>query len=60
MNTFLERSWGSAHPKLIRLIDDEIARQLPRDLIARPEERIVIDQVTPPVGLRPDITVSET
>jgi len=60
MNPFLERSWASVHTKLISLIDDEIGRQLPEDLVARPEERIVIDQVTPPGGLRPDITISET
>lgn len=59
MNPFLERNWGPVHAKLVSWIDDEIGRQLPADLIVRPEERIEIDEIPRPAAYRPDVAVSE-
>lgn len=59
MNPFLERNWGPVHTKLISLIDDEIGRQLPPDLITRPEERITIDEFAARKDYRPDIAISD-
>ncbi|MCP5540084.1 MAG: DUF4058 family protein [Akkermansiaceae bacterium] len=59
MNPFLERNWGPVHTALIGYIWEEVGRQLPEDLVARPEERIEIDEVTPPSAYRPDVAVSE-
>ena len=39
MNLFLERTWAPVHTKLIGYIDDEIAAQLPNDLVTRPKEQ---------------------
>jgi hypothetical protein len=59
MNPFLERNWAPVHSKLLNLIDDEVARQLPPDLVSRPEERILIDEVPCPGSYRADVAVTE-
>ena len=59
MNPFLERSWGPVHTALIAFIWEEIGRQLPPDLIARPEERVTVRERESPVSLRTDVAVSE-
>lgn len=59
MNPFLERNWAPVHTALIGFIWDEIARQLPPDLICRPEERILIDEVPASSRYRADVAVSQ-
>lgn len=59
MNPFFERTWGPVHTKLISYIDDEIAAQLPDDLVTRPEERLVIDEVERSKMYLGDVAVTE-
>ena len=59
MNPFLERHWASVHASLISFIWTEIAESLPPDLIARPEERLVVESTTP-TNYRADVGVSES
>ena len=59
MNLFLERTWAPVHTKLIGYIDDEIAAQLPDDLVTRPKERLVIDEIEPGKSYRGDVAVTE-
>ncbi len=59
MNPFLERIWHPVHTKLISYIDDEIAAWLPEDLVTRPEERLVIDEVEPRKSPRADVGITE-
>ncbi len=58
MNPILERNWAPVHTKLLNLIDDEISRQLPPDLVCRPEERILIEEIPMAGSYRADVVVS--
>lgn len=59
MNPFFERNWPSVHTKLIGYIDDEIGTRLPDDLVTRPEERLVIDEIERRKGYQADVGVTE-
>ena len=59
MNPFLERQWPSVHAKLISFIDDVISRELPPDLVARPEERLSVESLNE-ASYRPDVSITES
>lgn len=60
MNPFLERNWGQVHTALISLIWESIAGRLPAGLVARPEERLAIDEFASGTGYGADVGVTET
>lgn len=60
MNPFLERTWHPVHTALISFIWEEIATRLPDDLVARPEERLAIDEIEPGNGYIADVGITET
>ena len=60
MNPFLERTWPPVHSVLITFIWEEIASRLPDDLVARPEERLAIDEIEPGDSYRADVGITET
>lgn len=60
MDPYLEPFWGDVHSSLVLYARDQLQGLLPRDLRARVQERVFIDN--PPVGERdvyPDIRVVE-
>jgi hypothetical protein len=60
MDPYLEPFWGDVHSRLVLYACDQLQGLLPRDLRARVQERVFIDN--PPVGERdvyPDIRVVE-
>ena len=59
MNPFLEKNWPPVHTLLISSIWTEIAVKLPPDLIARPEERLTVEQPER-FSYRADVAVSES
>lgn len=59
MNPFLERNWGPVHTAIISFVWETIARDLPPGLVARPEERLVGDEIESGNRYRADVGVSE-
>ncbi len=60
MNPFMEQQWEDAHARLIGYMSDGIQEQLPEDLVARAEERVV--GIGDPIGsteFRSDVSVVE-
>ena len=60
MNPFLERTWHPVHTALITFIWQEISPLLPDELLARPEERLAIDEIEPGDSYRADVGIAET
>jgi hypothetical protein len=60
MNPFLETNWHPVHTALIGLMWQVIGKQLPPDLLARPEQRLVIDELSPTSGYQADVGIIET
>jgi hypothetical protein len=61
MDPYLERSWRDVHSQLITLAQAALNGMLPEDLIARVEERVVVDSVdyAHPRAIYPDVRVYE-
>jgi hypothetical protein len=60
MDPYLERHWGDVHADLIALIRTTLNQSLPDDLIARMEERVVIDvDYSRQKAIYPDVRVYE-
>jgi hypothetical protein len=60
MDPYLERRWRSVHTMLIAYAVDAIQPQLAGDLVARPEESVLIDSWYAPTARRtPDVAVIE-
>jgi hypothetical protein len=60
MNPYLEKYWSDVHTTLITSIREALAPGLPRDLNARTEERVLVDDSDLPHSYRADVAVSET
>ncbi len=60
MNPFLEENWGPVHTALISFMWEAIGNALPRGLLARPEERLAIDELIPPHRYRADVGITES
>src|SRR5438552_1377880 len=60
MDPYLEQFWQDVHASLIIYIRDQLEEQLPGNLIARVEERIVLEvQGEPSPAAYPDVKISE-
>ena len=61
MDPYLERYWGDVHGELVALARTALNQSIPAGLIARMEERIVIDSIDylKPRVIYPDIRVRE-
>lgn len=43
MDPYLEQSWGDVHASLATYVKDQLQRKLPRELVARVEERVAVE-----------------
>jgi hypothetical protein len=59
MNPYLEDHWQDVHTRLTMYAADQIQEKLPKDLVARAEEQIAIDEDGQRRALRPDVKVVE-
>ena len=61
MDPWLERSWSDVHSRLITSASSVLNGALPEDLVARVEERVVVDSVeyARPRAIYPDVRVYE-
>jgi hypothetical protein len=61
IDPYLERHWGDVHADLVALTRTSLNLVLPGDLVARMEERVVIDDVNPERrrAIYPDVRVYE-
>lgn len=60
MNPYLEKYWGDVHQSLITYARDALQGQLPADLKARMQERVVLDAPDPNApGYYPDVHIFE-
>jgi hypothetical protein len=59
MDPYLEQFWPDIHAGLIIYARDQIEEQLPGNLIARVEERVVLETEEDPHGVYPDVKISE-
>jgi hypothetical protein len=59
MNPFFENNWTPVHTMLIGYINDEISPRLPDDILSRPEERVLLDELGPGEGYRSDVAMTE-
>jgi len=61
MDPWLERSWGDVHSRLITSASGVLNGVLPEDLVARVEERVVVDSLefARPRAIYPDVRVYE-
>jgi hypothetical protein len=60
MDPYLEQHWLDVHQRLVIYGCDQIQTSLPRDLLARVEERLVVEPDDSPVrGIHPDVRVLE-
>ena len=59
MDPYLERHWGDVHADLVALARTSLNQVLPGDLVARMEERVVIDDVNYRRAIYPDVRVYE-
>jgi hypothetical protein len=59
MDPYLERSWGDVHSRLITASSSALNGVLPEDLVARVEERVVVDCIdyARPRAIYPDVRV---
>ena len=59
MDPYLEQFWPDIHASLIIYSRDQIEEQLPGNLIARVEERVVLETEEDPHGVYPDVKITE-
>ena len=59
MDPYLEQFWPDLHARLILYASDQLEEQLPSNLIARVEERVVLETEEEPHGVYPDIKITE-
>lgn len=59
MDPYLEQFWPDVHARLILYVCDQIEEQLPGNLIARVEERVVLETEQDPHGVYPDVKITE-
>jgi hypothetical protein len=59
MNPYLEDHWQDVHTRLTMYAADQIQDRLPKDLVARAEEQVAIDEEGRSGSLRPDVKVVE-
>jgi hypothetical protein len=59
MDQYLEQFWPDVHASLIIYARDQIEEQLPGDLIARVEERVVLETEEDPRAVYPDVKITE-
>src|SRR5438552_9783017 len=59
MDPYLEQFWPDIHASLIIYARDQIEEQLPGNLIARVEERVVLEAEEDPHAGYPDVKITE-
>jgi hypothetical protein len=59
MDPYLEQFWLDLHARLILYACDQIEEQLPANLIARVEERVVLETEEDPRAVYPDVKITE-
>src|SRR5208283_3932429 len=59
MDPYLEQFWPDLHARLILYACDQIEEQLPGNLIARVEERVVLETEEDPHAVIPDVKITE-
>jgi Protein of unknown function (DUF4058) len=59
MDPYLEQFWPDIHASLIIYARDQIEEQLPGNLIARVEERVVLETEEDPRAVYPDVKITE-
>src|SRR5262249_45424787 len=59
MDPYLEQFWPDLHARLMLYACDQLEEQLPGNLIARVEERVVLETEEDPHGVYPDIKITE-
>jgi hypothetical protein len=59
MDPYLEQFWPDLHARLILYASDQLEEQLPADLIARVEERVVLETEEDSHGVYPDLKITE-
>ncbi len=59
MDPYLEQFWPDLHARLILYACDQIEEQLPGNLIARVEERVVLETEEDPRVVYPDVKITE-
>jgi hypothetical protein len=59
MDPYLEQFWPDVHASLIIYMRDQIEEQLPENLIARVEERVVLETEEEPHAVYPDVKITE-
>lgn len=58
MDLYLEQFWPDVHASLIIYIRDQLEEQLPSNLIARVEERVVLETQADPHAVYPDVKIT--
>jgi hypothetical protein len=59
MDPYLEQFWPDVHARLILYACDQLEEQLPGNLIARVEERVVLETEEEPRVVYPDVKITE-
>src|SRR5262245_61672329 len=59
MDPYLEQHWGDVHLNLISIAEGMLNEQLPRDLRARAQERILVELPSEGRAYYPDLRVVE-
>jgi hypothetical protein len=59
MDPYLEQFWPDLHARLILYACDQLEEQLPGNLIARVEERVVLETEEEPHVVYPDVKITE-
>jgi hypothetical protein len=59
MDPYLEQFWPDVHARLILYACDQLEEQLPGNLIARVEERVVLETEEDPHAVYPDVQIAE-
>jgi hypothetical protein len=59
MDPYLEQFWPDIHASLIIYTRDQIEEQLPGNLIARVEERVLLETEEDPRAIYPDVKITE-
>jgi len=60
MDHYLEQDWLDVHSRLMYVICDQLQDQLPRDLCARMESRVVVEREDDEPSDHPDVRIVET
>lgn len=59
MDPYLEQFWPDVHARLILYACDQLEEQLPASLLARVEERVVLETEDDPRAVYPDVQIKE-